>query len=231
MEKYQQGKISEEKTRVIVVPGEVIASGESYLPGDNTKREDKDIIANKFGLAEKEGRLVKVIPLAEKYMPRKGNVVIGKIIDVTFSGWIVDINSCYSAFLSVKECAKFLNKNNLIEYLDFGDMIIAEVLEVRHRAVDLTLKARGLGKIENGIIIKINSSKVPRVIGRGGSMVNMIKHESECRITVGQNGIAWIKGEKLENELLAKEAIMLIATKPFVEGLTEKIKKFLESKK
>ena len=38
------------------------------------------------------------------------------------------------------------------------------------------------------------------------------------------------KGDNIEAELLAKEAISLITEKSFTEGLTDKVKEFLESK-
>jgi exosome complex component RRP4 len=63
----------------------------------------------------------------------------------------------------------------------------------------LTLKSKGLGVLEDGRIIKINPHKVPRVIGKEGSMVSLIKSETGCEITVGQNGAIWIQGEKIEN--------------------------------
>ena len=39
--------------RKVVVPGEVIATGEDYLPGDGTKRRGEDVIAIRFGLGTK----------------------------------------------------------------------------------------------------------------------------------------------------------------------------------
>ncbi|MBI2046597.1 hypothetical protein HYT26_00330 [Candidatus Pacearchaeota archaeon] len=90
---------TEEKTektkRKLVVPGEIIAEGEDYLPGDGTRRERKEIVASRFGLSEESGRLVKVIPLSGVYVPRRRNIVIGKVTDVTFNGWIIDINAPY----------------------------------------------------------------------------------------------------------------------------------------
>lgn len=229
----EQEKIAqheEKKKRDIVIPGEAIVSGPEYLPGDYTTRHGDDIIALRFGLSDITGRFVRLIPLAGVYMPRKGNSIIGKIIDITFNGWIIDINSPYLGFLPVAECSKFINKNDLTEYLDFGDMIVANVLAVKHRGVDLTLKARGLGKLEEGMIISINPNKVPRVIGREGSMINLVKRETTCSIIVGQNGLVWIKGRTVESELFAKEAIMLIVEKSFIEGLTEKVQEFLTKK-
>jgi len=231
METKDKVEVEEERMKgEIVIPGETIVSGSEYLPGDYTIREDDDIVAVRFGLATITGRLVKVIPLSGVYMPRKGNSVIGKVIDITFNGWIIDICSPYLAFLPISEVTKYINKNDLTEFLDIGDMIVANVLAVKHRGVDLTLKGRGLGKLEDGMIIRINSHKVPRVIGRGGSMINLIKKETLCSIIVGQNGLVWIKGKNIESELLAKESIMFIVEKSFIEGLTEKVHEFLRKK-
>jgi len=221
----------EEKKRKIVIPGEVIISGKNYLPGEGTQKEGDDIIALKYGLGEESGRLVKIIPLSGVYIPRKGNVVIGRVEDITFNGWVIEINAPYSSFLQVAEAPRYLDKENLSEFLDIGDLLVAKIYSINPRGIDLALKDRGLGKIEEGMIIYINPSRVPRVIGREGSMVNLIKNETNCKITVGQNGVIWIKGQDVEDELFAKKAILFAAEKSYVEGLTEKVKEFLDKEK
>jgi len=226
----EKREIKKEK-REIVIPGEVIVSGSDYLPGDWTKREGNDIVALRFGLADKSGRLVKIIPLSGTYLPRRGNVVIGKVLDITFNGWIMDINAPYQSFLSLMECSKFVNKNDLSECYNIGDMVAVKVFSVKRKGIDLTTKGRNLGKLEDGIIVNINSNKVPRVIGKEGSMINLIKNESNCDITVGQNGIIWIKSSSVENELFAEKAIRFVTEKSFIEGLTEKTKEWLEKNK
>ncbi len=220
-----------EKEREIVIPGEKIVSGEEYLPGEGTMRKGKDIVAVRFGLSEKSGNLLKVIPLSGVYIPRRGNVVIGKVMDITFNGWILSIKGPYQAFLPVSECPRFVNKDDLRECYDLGDMVVAKIDSVKAKGVDVTTRIRGLGKLQEGMIIHINSNKVPRVIGREGSMINLIKEYTGCDITVGQNGIIWIKGNKVEDELFAKEAILFVTEKSFSSGLTEKVKEFLEKKK
>ncbi|MFH1307397.1 MAG: exosome complex RNA-binding protein Rrp4 [archaeon] len=218
----------EESKRELVVPGEVIKTGDDFLPGDGTRREKDKILASKFGLAEVNGRLVRIIPLSGIYMPRRGNVVIGRITDVTFNGWLIDINSPYNSFLPVSECPRYINKNDLTEHFNFGEILACKVSSVKHRGIDLTIKGRGLGKLEEGILIHINSNKIPRVIGKEGSMIRMIKEATNCDIIAGQNGSIWIKGSKLEDELLAKKAIIFITQKSFIEGLTDKVKAFLD---
>ena len=215
-------------TRKIVIPGEVIIKGENYLPGEGTEKKDDEIIALKYGLAEESNRLVKVIPLSGAYQPRGGNVVIGKVEMITFNGWVIDIGASDSGFLSLTEVPRYVNKGGMDEVMDIGDMVISKIVGINKRGIDLSVKSRNLGKIEEGIIVKINSNKVPRIIGKEGSMVKLIKENTGCNITVGQNGFIWIKGDKIEKELLAKRAILFVTEKSFVEGLTEVVQKWFK---
>lgn len=217
--------------RKIVIPGEIIISGEDYLPGEGTEKKGKDIVAIKYGLAEESARLVKVIALSGVYQPRRGNVVIGKVENITFNGWMIDIDCPIGAFLPLSETPRYVNKDAMSEVMDINDMVVAKIMGVNGRGIDLTINMRGLGKIEEGIILKINSNKVPRVIGKEGSMINLIKTETGCNVTVGQNGLIWIKGERIEEELLVKNAILFITEKSFTHGLTEEVQKWFEKNK
>jgi len=222
---------NKEKTRKIGVPGEIIASGDDYLPGEGTVRDGSNIISQRYGIVEESGKLIKIIPLSGVFIPRRGNVVIGKIDDISFNGWMADINSAASSFLPVADVPRYLDKNNLNEFLDIGDFFSAKIKGVKGRGIDLTLDGRGLGKLEGGIIIFINPNKVPRVIGKEGSMVKLIKDKTNCKITVGQNGLVWIRGDKIEDELFAKKVILFVTEKSFMSGLTEKVEKFMEGNK
>jgi len=217
--------------RKIVVPGEVIASGGDYLPGEWTEKIGENIVALKYGLAEETNRLVKVIPLSGVYYPRRGNVVIGKVENVTFNGWVMDIGVAENAFLPVTEVPRFVSKDALDEVLDIGDCAVLKIWGINKRGIDLSIHARGLGRIDEGLIIQINPYKVPRVIGKEGSMIKIIKDETGCEITVGQNGLIWIQGDKIEKELFAKEAILFVTEKSFINGLTEELKKWFDSRK
>ena len=221
-------KLKEKETKNIAVPGETIISGEDYLPGENTRKEGNDVVAQKYGILEMSGKIVKIIPLSGVFIPRRGNVVIGQIVDISFNGWMTDINTAYSSFLPVTEVPRYLDKNNLGEFMDIGDFFNAKIKSVKQKGIDLTFDGKGLGKLEGGITMFINPNKVPRVIGKEGSMINLIKNETGCRVTVGQNGIVWIKGDSIENELLTKKTILLVAEKSFMGGLTDKIKEFLD---
>lgn len=222
-------EISSGGKRKIAVPGEVIASGTNYLPGEGSKREDKNIIATRYGIVQEEGRLVRIIPLSGVYIPRRGNIVIGEVTDIMFNGWQIEIKSPYTAFLPVSECRGFINKKeDLSSYFDFGDIIVAKIWSIKPRGIDLTMRDRGLSKLHGGILMTVNANKVPRVIGKKGSMIGVIKDGTGCDVIVGQNGIIWIKGDTVEQELLVKSTINFIVSKSFIEGLTEKVEEFIK---
>lgn len=207
--------------RTVVVPGEMIVSGDDYLPGEGAHRDGDNVVASRFGLAEIAGRVVKVIPLSGAYVPRRNNVVLGRVSDITFNGWLLNIDCPGSGFLPIAESPRFINQHEMDQFLAIGDMAAVKIWSIKGRGIDLTLKGKGLGKLEGGFIFKINASRVPRVIGREGSMINVIKDNTHCQITVGQNGWVWIRGESTDDELRARKAVEYIAENVHISGLTE----------
>ena len=220
-----------EMQRKAIIPGEVIVEGEEYLPGEGTEKLDGKIYSQRYGLAEETNNLIKVIPLSGVYEPRRGNVVIGKVEMITFNGWVIDIGTSQNAFLSLMEVPRFVNKDALEEVMTIGDIVVAKIVSINKRGIDVTIKMKGLGRIDEGILFEVNSHKVPRIIGKEGSMISLIKEQTGCNITVGQNGVILIKGDSVEKELLEKEAVMFIAEKSFINGLTEEVEKWFKERK
>lgn len=220
------------KEKEVVVPGDVLAEGMDFLPAQGTYRKDDKIIASRLGLATVDNRLVKIIPLSGRYLPKDGDTIIGEVKDITIGGWRVNINSAYTAMLSMKDAThEFIRKGaDLTRWFGIGDYMVTKIRNVTSQnLVDLTMKAPGLRKLRGGRIIKVNSTKVPRLIGKGGSMVGMVKRATGCNIIVGQNGFVWIQGEP-ESEVLAIETVKKIEANSHVGGLTDNIKEFLEKK-
>jgi len=214
--------------RQIAVPGEVIVKGNEYLPSEGSYRDGEEVIAGRFGVVSIYDKQVRVIPISGAYYPRRGNTIIGTIVDITFNGWLIDFGGATNAFLPVSEVPKYINRNELREFLDFGESVIIKVWDVKSKGIDVSMKMRGFGKIEGGMIISVNSNKVPRIIGKEGSMVNIIKAATGCEITVGQNGKVWIYGSSAEKELATKRIIDFIVENSIVNGLTEKVEDFIK---
>ncbi len=217
--------------RKVVIPGEVIFDGENYLPGEGTEKRGNEVVAIRFGLAEETKNLVKVIPLSGVYQPRRGNVVIGKVENITFNGWVININTAEGAFLSLMEVPRYVDKDDLKSVMNIGDIVVAKIYSINKRGIDLTVKLKGLGRLGEGIIIHVNPNKVPRLIGKEGSMISLIKEETNCDIIVGQNGFVWINGDKVEDELFAKKAILYVVENSFISGLTDEMKNWFNKEK
>lgn len=221
------------KDKEITVPGEGLAEGMDYLPGMGTYREGETIRSSRLGLVSVDGRAIKIIPLSGKYSPKRGDTIIGRINDVLMSGWRVDTGSAYEALLGLKEgSSEFIPHGaDLRKYYNFGEYIVCKITNVTsQKLIDLTMKGPGLRKLHGGRIIKVNCNKVPRIIGKKGSMVSMVKNATGCKIIVGQNGFVWLVGEDPKMELLAVETIKKIESESHISGLTDKIKTFLEEK-
>ncbi|WP_296859198.1 exosome complex RNA-binding protein Rrp4 [uncultured Methanobrevibacter sp.] len=206
----------------LVIPGQLLAD-EEYYSGRGTFKENGKVCSSLMGLVSLRNKKIRVIPLKSKYVPKKGDVVIGKINDVRFSMWDVDINSPYSGILPAFEVFG-REKKELNKVYDVGDVLFLRVVDVDEiKKAKLGLKGRGMGKFKGGIIVEIAPTKVPRLIGKKGSMINMIKDKTNCKIVVGQNGLVWVKG-KPEMEQLTKNIINLIESEAHTSGLTNKIK-------
>ncbi len=220
--------------RQLVVPGELLAEGD-YLAGDNTYMAWGKIYSQKLGLAEVKGKRVSVVALKGPYMPKVGDLVIGQVVGVTLGAWLVDINSPYTAILSVPDhTGKPFSPemNSLTKILSIGDIIIAKVTAFdRTRDPAITTRERGLGKVEGGVVIDLTPTKIPRLIGKRGSMINMIKKITGCDIVAGQNGKVLIRGRNPKMVELTVEAVRMVEEQAHVSGLTDRIRAFLEEGK
>jgi exosome complex component RRP4 len=218
----------------IVTPGDLVAEGE-YIAGENTYLENKKIFASRTGLVEYDNKRVNVVALKAFYMPRAGDIVIGTVVEVGFNGWTIDINSPYQAFLRPADVLSRPfkpQKDELAQVLDLGDLIVAKIISYdRTHDPQITVAEPGLGKITRGQIAKVTPTKIPRIIGRQGSMVSMIKEQTGCQMILGLNGVVLITGKTLEDEQLALMAIHKIEEESHTSGLTDRVTQMLKEEK
>ncbi|MCJ7423844.1 exosome complex RNA-binding protein Rrp4 [Candidatus Bathyarchaeota archaeon] len=218
----------------VAAPGDLIAEGE-YIPGENTYAENKKIYATRVGLVEYDNKKVNVVALKSLYVPRVGDIIIGTIVEVGFNGWTVGINAPYQAFLRPSDVLSRPfkpQKDELSQVLDTGDLVVAKVISYdRTHDPQLTVAEPGLGKITRGQIVKITPTKVPRVIGKKGSMISIIKEETGCQIILGLNGVVLITGKTVEEEQAALMAIHKIEEESHTSGLTDRITQMLKEEK
>ncbi len=220
----------QKQDRQLVLPGDTVGDRRS-VPGTGTKKVGDRVVAVAAGLLQEMGEKVSVLPMRGTYEPRTGDLVVAVVNEANPGNWILDIRAPWPAPLHVSEVPWRVDFGETTQYLKPGDAVLCKVLFVdEQKKVQVTLKDRNLTKLEGGEIIEVSPVKVARVIGKNGSMLNLLKEYVECWMFVGQNGRIWLNGDGKE-VLLAKEAIELIAREAHLPGVTEKVKALLESRR
>ena len=219
--------------RKYVIPGDLVTTG-PFRPEQNVILDGNKIISTTIGISEIYDDSVRVIPLTGKYIPKINDLVIGKVISHTSLSWELDINSCYVGFLPAQDVFGrdfSAHADELASKLKSGDLVAARIANFdRTRDPLVTISDRDLGKIDSGDLVKISPSKVPRLIGKRGSMIQMIEMATNAAVTIGQNGWVVVSCETPEGLLKAKKAIEMINEKAHVANLTDQVKEMLEIK-
>jgi len=217
------------ENRAFVIPGQKLGSG--IIKYDlNCFRENNSIFSSVIGLAKIEEGKVKVIPSSGIYIPKEDDVVIGVVIRKHINYLDLDINSPYECILINEEKAnnvKSSNKSNenfnILNKFEVGDVLSVKILSVNEVNFSQAVKP---WKLETGLILEVNPKRVPRIIGKKKSMLNLIKEKTKCRVIVGQNGRIWIKGEKAN---FVERVIKKIVKEAQTQGLTDRIEKLLNT--
>jgi RNA-binding protein Rrp4 and related proteins (contain S1 domain and KH domain) len=194
------------------------------IPGDSLKKKDINSYERENNYYSKYILLVnedKTTRLFGYYMPEVNDIVIGKVIDVLSNGWLIDINSPYVGKLSLKDTGA--DPNDLYTY---GDYILCQIVKMtKNKLIDLEIKKKE--KLNDGLILKVDPARIPRLIGKNSSMLNLIKEDLKIDIIIGKNGRVYLNGD-INNVSKAVDIIKFIINNSYKRGLTEKVKEILE---
>ena len=216
-----------------VLPGDVITTAPLRLRA-NVTLEGKRIISTAIGLSDVSYDSVRVIPLSGIYLPKVDDLVIGMIKYIHGNSWFADINSCYEGMLLAKDVFGRGSNATLGEMkasLDKSDLILARIANSdRTREPLLSISGQNLGKIDSGELVKISPTKIPRLIGKHGSMIQTIESSTNATITIGQNGLIVLKCDDSAGLKKAVESIKMMDKALHNTNLEEKIQNILDEK-
>jgi len=204
--------LSEKK---VVIPGEVVTEERQKI-GSHVFVEAGKVYSDCLGLVYPDKEYASVVPLHGRYIPGRGDLIVGIISQETYSGYMVAVNSIYRSYIS-KDAVR-------------GDLKIGAIVSAKVNGVN-EINEADLDDIRvfyGGEIVSMSPVKIPRVIGKSGSMLNELKQGTGCSILVGRNGWIWVKGG---NIMLLKQALELIEEQAHMSNLTNKIAEFLKKNK
>lgn len=205
----------EHKKKQIVVPGELITAERKKL-GQHVFIEDGKIYSDALGITYPDANVAYVVPLVGIYLPLSDDLVVGIVERETVKGYMVGINSIYSSYISADKVRDMLSKGSVVsaKVNSVNEINEAELFDVR--------------VFYGGEILSVSPAKVPRIIGKNGSMLTVLKNGTGCNAVVGRNGWVWVKGGDIEK---LKDAIKLIEAESHLDNLTIKVEEFLKAKK
>ena len=214
------------RDRVLVLPGEELPS-RGLRPGPGTYRVGGKVYASQLGLLSPRPPFVQVVPLSGRYVPKAGDQVVGTVTDVQSTFWLLDIGAPRWAPLHMTGTPWKIEVGETDRYLRVGDAVVVRVenLDATGR-IGVTMLGEGLGKLEGGTIVRISPARVPRLVGRGGSMIGTITRHTSAEVAIGQNGRVWIGGSA-EAIQRVRDVLRMIDENGPRSGLTDRVERFL----
>ncbi|MCI4334276.1 MAG: KH domain-containing protein [Thermoplasmata archaeon] len=187
------------------------------------------LYASVLGLVQRKPPIVRVAALSGRYAPHAGDVIVGIVTDVQGSFWLLDIGAARWAPLHMTGTPWKIDFGETGEHLRVGDSVVVAVEQIENTGrIGVTMIGEGLGKLEGGTLVTVSPAKIPRVIGKGGSMIATLTHATGCKIVVGQNGRIWVDGP-LEGVDRVRASLELIELEGQRRGLTERVAELLAS--
>jgi exosome complex component RRP4 len=198
-------------------------------PGPGTYRVGGKVYASILGLLSPRPPFVQVVPLSGRYIPKPGDVVIGTVTDAQGTFWLLDIGAPRWAPLHMTGTPWQVEIGETEKFLRVGESVVVQVenLDPTGR-IGVSMLGEGLGKLEGGSIVRLSPARIPRVVGRGGSMIQKITRHTGAQVAVGQNGRIWVGGDP-EAIQRVREALRMIAEDGQRSGLTERVDSYLRS--
>jgi len=208
---------------IIVTPGTLLATTEKL--GDGIFTLNGKTYSKYFGILKKTSYKINVIPFQQSYKPKKGDKVIGMVKEFVYPFFIVDLLAPVPAYLYLSNISFYpISQDRAIKMYAPGTWVFSEIIDISDR-IKLSMKSKETKILKNGDIAYITPAKVPRVIGKGGSMIKMIIEKTKCKILIGQNGVIWIDGNNIN---LVIKVIKKIDEESHISGLTDRISNLID---
>ncbi len=202
--------------RQMVVPSQVLGDGQKRA-GDNTYLSGDRLVATVMGQARVNNNRLRVVPYDGPYTAKVDDVVIGVVFRTLTGKWLIDVNAPGICIMMGEEATRQPLNEDLNRFFAPGDRLSLRISKVNEIGESVGIRP---WKLEGGRIITIKPRRVPRVVGRQRSMLEIIKAKTNAKIVVGQNGRIWLKGGDIGAAVAAIRTIERLA---HTSGLTDRI--------
>lgn len=206
----------------VVMPGDEIelklpeqTRRAKVLLGPGLRQQDGKVFACKGGiLKQKSANTFWVDATQKRYIPSKGETVIGHVIQKAGDIYRVDIGANELAALSYLAFESATKKNR--PDVNVGDLVFAKLL-VAHKdfeseliCVDSLGKKQKLGVLREGFVFNCSINLARRLRSNDCPLLESIRKHIQVplEIVVGMNGRVWIHGRRERDTIAVGNAIL-----------------------
>lgn len=222
----------EEFVGKIVLPGDILVqltsveisalNSSKIIIGPGFRREAGEIIATKCGVVCKKNPSVYFVDGHQKrYVPVRGENVIGVVLKKSSEVAVVDIGSSEPATLSLLSFEGATKRNK--PAVKVGDTVYAKIvvackdMEPELVCVNSYGKSAGLGILdERGFVFTVPLEVSRKLLSPKMTILRKLGQTVPFEVAVGLNGRVWIKAKTTKQTLVLAQAINL------TEHMTEK---------
>lgn len=203
----------------VVLPGdysdEITAIGEKgkVILGPGLRKELDKVYMTKAGVLRKRNPNTYWVDSHQKrYVPSRGENVIGIVVQKAGDIFRVDVGGSCSASLSYLSFEGATKKNR--PDVAIGDVVYAKMLvaskdmEPELICVDSHGKKGRLGVLSDGFVFKCSLNLIRKILNPNCPLIESIKNEWPFEIAAGMNGRIWIKAKTMRETIAVGNAIL-----------------------
>ncbi|XP_071953837.1 exosome complex component RRP40-like [Antedon mediterranea] len=208
----------------IVIPGDVVVlktnedDGKKIRLGPGLRQESEEVIVCKCGIIrhKTDPETYWVDCHQKRYVPTKGEFVIGIVLQKAGDTFVVDIGGSVPASLSYLafEGATKRNRPNVqIGDIVYGRLLVANKdMEPEMVCIDGGGKGDGLGVINRnrgGYMFKCSLGLVRKILSKECNLIKGLGQHIKFEVMAGMNGRIWVNAAKPEETIVLMNAISM----------------------
>ncbi|CAK1580637.1 unnamed protein product [Parnassius mnemosyne] len=203
----------------VVLPGdyceEISAVGEKakVIIGPGLQKEIDHVYVTKAGILKKRNpNTYWVDNYQKRYIPARGENVIGVVVQKAGDIFRVDVGSSITAALSYLSFEGATKKNK--PDVQIGDVVYAKMLvaskdmEPELVCVDSHGKKGRMGVLSDGFVFKCSLNLIRKILNPNCPLLESLKNEWPFELAAGMNGRIWIKANTMRETIALGNAIL-----------------------
>lgn len=203
----------------VVLPGDIAidvsqcASTTKVILGPGLYTENDNVLVNKCGILRKKSPNTFWVDCQQRrYIPSRGETVLGTVVNKTGDMFKVDIGASEQASLSYLAFEGATKKNR--PDVNIGDVLFAKLLlagkdlESELVCVDSHGKKGKLGVVTDGFVFTCSLNLVRKILNPKCPLLRALAKEYPYEIAAGVNGRIWVKARSTRETIAIANAIL-----------------------